>query len=163
MNFSQTTKAAILKHLISHVSFKVFLAGNSAGQGQLLNSAILTSMGQAQANGNVGQRIVAVGGKNAPVKMEPTDPPDVKCDGEWTSLSSFSDSEIGAAATDEDSHCSGEKRPEKIVIKQELEQNKPLGIFGFVISRSVSWFDRLHLIRMFLIFLIRPVQAVLNS
>ena len=84
----------------------MYLASNPPGQGQLLNSAILTSVGQAQSNGT--QRIVAVGGNDQsqtgriPVKVEPIESGtdhDVKCDAHPSaSFSSTSASELGTKA-----------------------------------------------------------------
>ena len=107
---------------------QVYLASNPPGQGQLLNSAILTSVGQAQSNGAVNQRIVAVGGNDGsrdaarPIKVEPVDScaeHDVKFDGDRASTSSTSASELGTDVGEESGRQASALQHQQIVIKQE--------------------------------------------
>ena len=102
---------------------QVYLASNAPGQGQLLNSAILTGVGQAPTNGAMNQRIVAVGGtdsrRDSAIKVEPVDNEPARLDGDRASHSSTSASELGTDASEEAGRQALTNQPEQIVIKQE--------------------------------------------
>ena len=127
----------------------MYLASNPPGQGQLLNSAILTSVGQAQSNGT--QRIVAVGGNDQsqtgriPVKVEPIESGtdhDVKCDAHPSaSFSSTSASELG---TDSDYEPPQTGQSLQIAIKPEpISGNEDL--YGICIWRFIALVRFLYL------------------